>query len=109
VRVERGHEDFAVSASFPTTRRQWEGQSTREAEANDETAFGGRARVPTAGNYSEFVLKIDMGNDAMKSPEDVAVALRALAGKLDAGGCHEGSVRDLNGNTIGHWELRRES
>lgn len=59
-----------------------------------------------------FLLRIALGNDAMQSGEDVAGALRALAdvvgghgfGPLDT--CAYGVVRDLNGNTVGAWEVQ---
>jgi hypothetical protein len=58
----------------------------------------------------EFTLKIQLGNDAMQTPGDVAKTLRDLADKLDTrrGATAEhasGNVRDENGNTVGHWEF----
>lgn len=51
-----------------------------------------------------FTLTIETGNDAMQTREDVARALREVAEALD-GGREGGYVRDLNGNTVGSYEL----
>ena len=73
----------------------------------------------------EFKLIIALGNDAMRSPEDVAQALRKIASDLeDEGGepwdggedeersysdagapATEGVVMDLNGNRVGTWKV----
>lgn len=47
-----------------------------------------------------FVLTIELGNDAMQTPEDVAHALGAVAIKLQHGTL-SGNVRDWNGQTVG--------
>jgi hypothetical protein len=58
-----------------------------------------------------FELKIDSGNAAMQSPEDVAAALKHVAKKLPkrfrrAGGSeYTRAIIDENGNTIGSWTL----
>jgi hypothetical protein len=57
-----------------------------------------------------FKLTIELGNEAMQTPEDVAEALQAVARELErlsgswprAGA--EGKIRDVNGNTVGKWE-----
>jgi hypothetical protein len=57
-----------------------------------------------------FTLKINLGNDAMQTPEDVAEALRNAAvkvamqgGNFDAG--DGAGIRDENGNTVGSWKV----
>jgi hypothetical protein len=56
----------------------------------------------------EFVMEIELGNEAMRSPSDVAGALRSVAEKFDG---HDdfatlaGPIRDVNGNTVGRWYL----
>lgn len=55
-----------------------------------------------------FTLSIELGNEAMQTPEDVARALRQLAGGFDTWHCwpdplNEGVV-DTNGNGVGRWE-----
>jgi len=61
----------------------------------------------------EFTLEIELGNEAMQTRGDVAAALKRVATALthygaapikptDAGPI---AVRDLNGNTIGKWEV----
>lgn len=52
----------------------------------------------------KFTLTIELGNDAMKSPEDIADALRKAASHIQAG-YGNGSVRDLNGNTVGSYDI----
>lgn len=59
----------------------------------------------------KFSLKITLGNAAMLTPEDIALALRKVAGNVQ--GCldlevgdHD-SIRDLNGNTVGEWKVIR--
>lgn len=53
---------------------------------------------------SELQLTIETDNDAMQSGPEVADALRDVAEKVDAGHC-AGRIRDLNGNTVGQWEV----
>jgi hypothetical protein len=52
-----------------------------------------------------FRVHIELGNDAMQTPTDVANALRAIATKLeDATIRDQGwSIRDENGHTIGSY------
>lgn len=60
-----------------------------------------------------FKLKIALGNDAMQTTTDVADALRGVAdyiagiGDQPNGDWHldAGSIRDVNGNTVGSWEV----
>lgn len=59
----------------------------------------------------KFTLSIELGNEAMQDSEDVAHALRTVAGKVaeyyaPLEGGERGSIRDLNGNTCGSWEVR---
>jgi hypothetical protein len=63
----------------------------------------------------KFTLTIILGNDAMQSPDDVAYALGRLQAmfvdttdsfeELSVGD-RSGRIRDLNGNTVGQWEVR---
>lgn len=65
-----------------------------------------------------FVLTIDLGNDAMQTPGDVAEALWHVYHKLNKltsarlGGdpklrvTDEGVIADVNGNTVGRWEVK---
>jgi hypothetical protein len=53
-----------------------------------------------------FIASITLGNDAMQTAEDVAGALRTIADQLEGGvppGQHP--IRDVNGNTVGHWAV----
>ncbi len=69
-----------------------------------------------------FVLRIELGNAAMRSPRDVADALRRLAEKVedlasfaeyddedqDAAivSGQDGGLMDLNGNSVGKWSAK---
>jgi hypothetical protein len=55
----------------------------------------------------KFTLKINLGNAAMMDPADVAAALEETAAKLRDEGFEDGKVRDLNGNTVGEYGVRR--
>lgn len=56
----------------------------------------------------EFTLRIEMGNAAMKTPEDVAESLRAVANRLDYGMDRQsGKILDYNGNKVGEWEFTK--
>jgi hypothetical protein len=58
-----------------------------------------------------FTLEIELGNAEMQTPDHVAEALNRTADKLwNTGWAHNpreegGSVRDLNGNRVGSWEV----
>jgi hypothetical protein len=57
----------------------------------------------------KFVLSINLGNEAMMDPPDVAQALLDIAKILsrDGGDAMEhGVVRDANGNTVGEWNTK---
>lgn len=47
-----------------------------------------------------FTMEITMGNAAMLTPQDVAEALKVVAGRLESGDEH-GMIHDLNGNRVG--------
>lgn len=52
-----------------------------------------------------FQLKIQLGNDAMQEPEDVARALERVAEQLREVGWRGAPVRDMNGNRVGEWSV----
>lgn len=52
--------------------------------------------------YKTFNLKIILGNDAMNSPDDIATALADVAARMERGQ-ENGTVMDLNGNTVGRF------
>ena len=61
----------------------------------------------------KFKLEIEIGNDAMLDYDDLSQALIGMARKFDSR-YREGrevvpgvnaSVRDTNGNTVGHWNI----
>jgi hypothetical protein len=61
---------------------------------------------------SQFILKIDLGNDAMKTPGDIIQALTGVIETLGENSNHPaytkmnaGSIRDINGNVVGHYEV----
>ena len=58
-----------------------------------------------------FVLRIELGNAAMQDFQDLGLALITLGEKLCADEHYEaaeshGLARDINGNTVGSWELQ---
>lgn len=61
----------------------------------------------------KFTLQIEVGNDAVQGEGDVAQLLRNVATHLCAGGsffdfqgqARVGTVRDVNGNKVGRWEV----
>jgi hypothetical protein len=56
-----------------------------------------------------FRIKIELGNDAMNSPEDVARALRKIADRLEREQWEiTNPIRDENGNTVGSMQYGRE-
>lgn len=59
---------------------------------------------------STFVLKIEFGNDAMQSSEDLSIALKKVAYCIIKNDIIENRVeyddiRDTNGNTVGDWQI----
>ncbi len=60
-----------------------------------------------------FTLTIETGNDAMQTFPDIAGALLKLATLLRGYGeisqtCWDGGkIRDLNGNSVGRWEMSK--
>ncbi len=61
----------------------------------------------------QFRVRIDMGNDAMQSPQDVAHALRQIAKDIDPytdwRSFDSERVRDINGNAVGSWKIDKRS
>lgn len=58
----------------------------------------------------KFVLEIDLGNDAMQTPQEVGDALDRLSEKFARRGNdfhpdEGGVILDNNGNTVGGWRL----
>jgi hypothetical protein len=58
--------------------------------------------------FGRFTLEIELGNAAMQTREDVGDALFRLAVTLTQTSRLEGIVKDLNGNTVGVWDLTEE-
>lgn len=53
----------------------------------------------------QFTLKIELGNDAMRTNEDVAEALANVARVFDLTTPGDAPIFDRNGNTIGSWKV----
>ena len=53
---------------------------------------------------SKFYVEIETGNVAMSSTEDIKLALLQVIDKLDKQ--YGGSIKDLNGNTVGEFGYR---
>jgi len=59
---------------------------------------------------SKFTLEIDLANAGMQTPVDVADALKKVSDRLmgwSDDSDDSGSIRDANGNAVGHWKLDR--
>lgn len=54
---------------------------------------------------SKFILEIDLGNEVMQYPVDVAHALREVSRKMLNNGDFLGKVKDINGNVVGKYEV----
>ena len=55
-----------------------------------------------------FILEIELGNDAMRSPVHIRDALMAIADKIrydDQLDDLTQNIRDYNGNVVGHYEV----
>jgi hypothetical protein len=57
------------------------------------------------GTVRRFVVKIEMGNIAMQTSDDIAEALIDVAAQLKRGKL-AGSIVDANGNTVGDYCAR---
>lgn len=58
-------------------------------------------------NSGKFSVVIELGNDAMRSRNDVADALKYVA-KCVAAGRTQGPIIDVNGNKVGKYGLETE-
>jgi len=56
----------------------------------------------------KFALEIEMGNEAMRTRAHLATALREAAKQVavDGRAGSDGIIRDINGNTVGYWNLK---
>lgn len=52
-----------------------------------------------------FVLIINLGDDAMQSAEDIARALQDAARRIRVSSAYNGSIRDINGNQVGSFDI----
>ena len=53
----------------------------------------------------KFILEINLGNEGMKEDIDIAGALERCAAFIRTDGLWDSSIRDINGNTVGHYEV----
>lgn len=52
----------------------------------------------------QFVLKINLGNDAMQNADDIGEMLKHYGSKIRATGKYDmGTMHDQNGNTVGQY------
>ena len=59
---------------------------------------------------STFLLKIELGNSAMQTPEDIALKLKDIADRINAQTLIDiktsvNNIRDINGNFLGYYEI----
>lgn len=57
---------------------------------------------------ARFLLEIEIGNDAMQSPEDVAEVLRLVGWAANLDGITEAPIRDRNGNVVGKYGFKED-
>lgn len=55
-----------------------------------------------------FRLSIHMTNEAMKTPACIALALKQTATNIAMTEDLEGTIMDVNGNTVGHYRTTHE-
>lgn len=56
---------------------------------------------------ARFILEIELGNDAMRLDSDIAECIRDVATRVERYGVKpRNEIRDINGNTVGHYEVR---
>lgn len=55
----------------------------------------------------QFTIEIELGNDSVQTADDIANILRETADKVDRVevGAFK-NIRDLNGNTVGLWQVK---
>lgn len=56
----------------------------------------------------KFTLEVNLGNEAMETADHLAAMLRKVAKEVDkspADGPEVHPIRDVNGNTVGKWEV----
>ena len=55
---------------------------------------------------TRFILEINLGNDAMQAPGDIATALHQTGKHIQSTWKMDlGKVHDINGNVVGHYEV----
>jgi hypothetical protein len=58
---------------------------------------------------AQFILKITLGNEVMQTGYDIAMVLKALSKRIDSVDDIKGEygkLMDLNGNTVGSWQVK---
>lgn len=55
---------------------------------------------------TRFFLEIDLENEAMQSPEDVAEVLRLVGRAANLDGVKNAPIRDRNGNVVGKYGFK---
>jgi hypothetical protein len=63
--------------------------------------------MPDKRGMSTFKLSIELGNDAIQTPDDVATVLRVIADLAwwsPWESTESGCIQDVNGNPVGAWE-----
>ncbi len=62
-----------------------------------------------------FFIKIDIGNEAMDSHEDLSVAIKKVANRIGTGlynvhpdNEYQVTITDANGNSVGKWGFKKD-
>ena len=61
--------------------------------------------MPKTFDGYKFQLTVEMGNDAMRTVDDIADMLEATAQKIRSYGVAGVKIQDMNGNTVGETGL----
>jgi hypothetical protein len=80
----------------------------RDGAEGEDIALVDDVLAQLRNGRDRFTLAIELGNEAMQTPQDVAGALRRVAdtvGGSTARLVDSQHVRDRNGNTVGSWTL----
>jgi len=54
----------------------------------------------------QFILKIQLGNDAMQTRNDLAMALKDASERVRCEILSSGKIFDINGNSVGSWMVK---
>lgn len=82
----------------------------RDSTDNDVRVVEETTSDEDTPDMNTFLVTITLGNDAMRTPSDIAAALERVAARVRELNPEDtairqcgGTIRDINGNTVGNW------